>query len=629
MHKLPYFPNPLPDELFYSICARYHDDSPNSSCQQSMKDLYGIINVSAMVEFPSRLNAIILRLSPRTTLSAEKFINDNTLLPLFLPFLPTVRANKAIHQMKDPDMQLSVSLVIGQSSRNIPLIQRLRYCSQCIEEDRLAFGEEYWHRSHQLAGIHLCHKHEEWLWESSVTVGPNAPKHSFMSLGKRPDKSGSRLFGNQHDLDHHRWLAKSVHSILNYHKSRQAPDLSLLRQQYRSELNKRRYLSSAGEIFCKRLLGDFRDFYRAEFLKDIDCSLIGDNQNWLFSLFRKTSTTLHPLHHLLAMRFLSIPLVTVLSVERQNAHPFGHGPWPCLNRASAHFGADVISTCNIVKDEVTQTVTGTFPCSCGFTYSRKGPECDHEERMRYSSIISTGNNWDQKLLNMLSSGNSILKTAQTLDITRYEVYKNLGRLITQKCGVQVFDDFLNKKNRQRIAWLALLKANPGRSRTELAKMNKGLYWWLNSCDSDWHLANSPCQSSKLHRGRPKDWASVDRDLSSKVQDAAQNLIAQSSQVTLTSISKNLGATSLIYSHRHKLPETMAAISKYSESDEDYAIRRIDRVVAEMRQRNESVSRWQILLRAGISPQMAQRIELHLNKIISDNSDPVFEFAYDR
>lgn len=39
------------------------------------------------------------------------------------------------------------------------LIQNIKICSKCVEEDRKKFGQPYLHRAHQLSGVCSCHRH--------------------------------------------------------------------------------------------------------------------------------------------------------------------------------------------------------------------------------------------------------------------------------------------------------------------------------------------------------------------------------------------------------------------------------------------------------------------------------------
>jgi hypothetical protein len=625
MGKLPYFPALHPDELFYSACARYHDLSSNRSCQQTMKDLFGQVNVNAMVEFPCRLNDLISRLSLRTTLSAEQFIKKNSLLPLFLPFIPAERGSKAISQMKDPDMRLNVSLLIGQSARNIPLIKRLRFCPKCVEADRQEHEDPYWHRSHQLAGVFLCHKHDEWLWESSVKVGANSPQHSMVSLQKSINGPGRILLGSQEDLDNHLWLAKSSYSLLNNPDLPKSFDCSLLNLRYRMGLRKLGMVSRSGSIRRKELMHKFKSFYREEYLGELGCKLNHDSSNWLLSLLQLNNTS-HPFHHLLVMRFLGFSLNDAFDFGEWQKQPFGAGPWSCMNKASDHFGKHTITSCEILKINGSKPVKGVFSCDCGFVYEREGPDCPVDVPNAAHKIVETGTLWDMKFLEITSNARSLREVGRTLGLNQNETLKHLGRLVKEKTGIRTLDEFIAKRECKRAAWLSMRLAYPDKSRAELTKIDQGLYWWLSSCDLDWLEANSPLLVKDKGR-RTKDWQSIDAELAQMIPAAAEAVIAAGSQATMNSISKELGIISKILTHRVKLPLTMSAIAYHSESDEVFALRRVESVVGEMRRQGETIVRWQILQRACISHQMATRIEQGLKKIISDNSDPMFDFAY--
>jgi hypothetical protein len=85
------FPDPHPDELFYSICARYSDRMRFPSIRALNRDLFGSPAVLPSIAFPSRFAALLENLSDVYDYSLDKFINEHTLFPLFRPFLPQDR----------------------------------------------------------------------------------------------------------------------------------------------------------------------------------------------------------------------------------------------------------------------------------------------------------------------------------------------------------------------------------------------------------------------------------------------------------------------------------------------------------------------------------------------------------
>jgi len=49
-----------------------------------------------------------------------------------------------------------------------------RYCTRCAREERVAWGESYWHRSHNLPGVLMCLKHGNALRQTEVPSGTRA-----------------------------------------------------------------------------------------------------------------------------------------------------------------------------------------------------------------------------------------------------------------------------------------------------------------------------------------------------------------------------------------------------------------------------------------------------------------------
>src|SRR5690625_7859385 len=81
--------------------------------------------------------------------------------------------------------------------------------------------------------------------------------------------------------------------------------------------------------------------------------------------------SVHPYRHLLLLYFFDQDIDSFLEIKEDNG-PFGRGPWPCLNKAAKHYKDLVISGVEIkTRDKV---LIGKFSCSCGFEYTRIGPD---------------------------------------------------------------------------------------------------------------------------------------------------------------------------------------------------------------------------------------------------------------
>jgi len=85
---VPYFPATYPDELLYSVLARYHRHTCSTSPKQTLEDLYGIRSVIATADLPGHLLALSRHLPPERGLTAERLAVDFTLYPYYTAFQP-------------------------------------------------------------------------------------------------------------------------------------------------------------------------------------------------------------------------------------------------------------------------------------------------------------------------------------------------------------------------------------------------------------------------------------------------------------------------------------------------------------------------------------------------------------
>ncbi|RME86875.1 MAG: transposase, partial [Anaerolineae bacterium] len=144
-----YFPAPYPDELFYSLCARYGDRMGYTTRAALLRDLFGVVVMSTPVLLARRLRQFIANLPAGHPYTVEQLIDRHTLLPFFAPFLPRERVERLRRHMADRGHYVK-PLDAGIRSQRIRPAKYLMYCPQCVLEDRERFGETYWHRLPQL-----------------------------------------------------------------------------------------------------------------------------------------------------------------------------------------------------------------------------------------------------------------------------------------------------------------------------------------------------------------------------------------------------------------------------------------------------------------------------------------------
>ena len=161
-----FFPTPYPEELWLSVLCRYHVRSGNIKFATTMEDLFGVDKrwtISAF--FPTNAIHKIISQLPTGFLDIRSIILNHTLFSYYLRMVPTERKEKILNDFcRGKGETLSW---IWSSERTSDSV--LRYCPLCCQEDIKAFGEPYWHTSHQLPLLTVCVKHKCKL--ESVIVG--------------------------------------------------------------------------------------------------------------------------------------------------------------------------------------------------------------------------------------------------------------------------------------------------------------------------------------------------------------------------------------------------------------------------------------------------------------------------
>ena len=162
------FPTPYPDELLYSVVARYHIRSGNKSFRQTHEELFETVELQPdKIALPNNLNFLINQLPQGSKLTVESLIKRNTLYSFFRSFLTPVE----IYSFKD--------LLRTKSSTSIPQAAKisdkergrvLKFCLKCRLEDEQKYGEAYWHRQHQIPGMLMCVQHKLPLLNSTILL---------------------------------------------------------------------------------------------------------------------------------------------------------------------------------------------------------------------------------------------------------------------------------------------------------------------------------------------------------------------------------------------------------------------------------------------------------------------------
>jgi len=253
---IAYFPALYPDELLYSLFARYFVKSGYMGYASAAEDLFACKTTHPDIEFINGLsNEVIGHLQKQMPL--EELIEKHTMFPYYARFLRKERRQQAFDMLVQMDEQYH-NLIYMTKSKSNP--RYLRYCPDCAARDRKIYGEAYWHRSHQLTGVSICRVHTCGIIDSTVEIGSKTSPNLYSAEEMIPLKKEAVCFSN--DLE---WRISDYVDSVFHSPMDMETDISVGRF-FHSKLEGTAYLSSRGEQRNMELL--FRDF--SDFFREID-----------------------------------------------------------------------------------------------------------------------------------------------------------------------------------------------------------------------------------------------------------------------------------------------------------------------------------------------------------------------
>lgn len=566
---LAHFPTLFEDELLYSGIARYHRSSGNRTQKQTVEDLFGDKLVCSTVDLPSHLAELSRRL--QASYSVERLIQNHTLFSYYSYYLNEDKCAQVKALMMQGTFTGAVHASLGLIAGLIKSPTFLKYCPVCYQEES-GWYEPYWHRSHQLPGVVFCEKHKVPLRKSNVIWSTRDHKFTFIPISQLVEDN-IQIFDIGSSWEGHlRFIADQSARILKSSSQKNTPN-------YTIALQKKGYLTVGNRTRINKLIHDFKYFYTEELLHFLQCDITSTgNDTWLHKLARGNGEITQPLRHLLLCRFLNQSTET--ETLSNQFKPFGDGPWPCLNKVASHHGTMVIENCNVTRCSKTSLPVGTFRCTCGFVYSRTGPDINTDDRFKIGRIKAFGHLWYEKLEELKSSNNSLRTKAKMLGVDPKTVKKQSGFL---SLHIQSFDYSQSFKAKGNIT-----------------------------------KRNIPISAGTLDLR--VDWGERDEFLVLEVRTAIKKIkiMDEPHRITVSSIVRNISSSDLsikiLKNSLEKLPLTKELIESSIESTEAYQLRRLIRAANRL-QESELSTGWRILKLAGLNHPLRKRVLEKYNELI--------------
>ncbi|AJY75324.1 hypothetical protein VN24_12995 [Paenibacillus beijingensis] len=371
-------------------------------------------------------------------------------------------------------------------------------------------------------------------------------------------------------------IAEDIHLLVQLDN---LPALYDLRQAILPRLAEKGYVTVSSRIRQQKLCEQLVLFYGRELLDLIDSDPTESRYSWLEQSTRTARRAIHPLRQLLLIRFLYGSFREFLDRTDGTIAPFGNAPWPCLNKAAEHYKELVITQCDITRCSDTGRPVGTFVCSCGFSYSRRGPDKSEADKYYRGRIKTFGPIWSDKLKQYMQDGMSYRSAAERLGVDTNTVIKYANGKLPERSGP------LKQKHVKK----------------------------ATAAPSSINIRKSP-------RIRV-DWEKRDLELSWLVEQVCKAILAESDakpvRNTITLLGKRIGKLSWLEKYQHKLPVTMSILTSYVESVSQFQIRRV-RWAAERLSGEWPIKRWKLEKLAGLRPDYSQEVLDEINRCIGQS-----------
>lgn len=315
--SLPFFPARAPDELLYSLVARYRLMAGGLSSRPVMSDVFGNSRCAAVWDLPCHVGYLARAIGE----SPSDLVGDHTLFPYYSSTLMPGRSTELKRWMIGESHGGSIHLSMGVTASSVPATQHLRYCPLCVESDRTEWGAAYWHRVHQCPGVWQCPIHECALIETSISLAARTNKHCAVALeevtvledGHVLEDCGSSLI---------KAMALRTWDLL---KGQCPQNAVAWRAHHLGVCRRLGFVTPHGSIRRRVLLEWAPKLAHIPLWKRL--GLPTDLQaegHWLLSMFHKPRAATHPLHHILLDLLLeNIAVLPLAKTECRRGHAAG------------------------------------------------------------------------------------------------------------------------------------------------------------------------------------------------------------------------------------------------------------------------------------------------------------------
>lgn len=574
-------PEAYPDEIAFSYFMRYHTLSGNKSWKHTSDELFGDSNRIPNLYYPTNLNYFCSQVPQNLDLTSDNIIDKMTIFPFYKAFMPEKRAIIIIEKMKSNDSKGLINKM-GFNSRNTFVHREkiVKICPKCLHEDKNKYGEPYIHRSHQIPGNSICYKHKIPLAEHIIVSNVN--NYIVFNIDSINTESINVKDIDKNLMEYYIDLAEDINCLLD--GVLQDYDLDKVREKYWKKLQEKGYYISGG-VKRNNLANDMNSYYKKDFLLNLESDIYEDVA-WLKQMLTNSSAVVHPIRHLLLIRFLfgGVKEFADYNVEYNS---FGDGPYPCLNPVANHFKKLVISHCEVKRSNL--NTIGVFRCSCGFIYSRDIPDNSNDDRFKYKKVLQFGEVWEDKLKETIISSNgnisNVAKEMKCSDMAVVRYANKLGivdklntkiRMQTSPRSYKSLSDEEYEDYKKTI--LQYISENKDATRNQIRKALPKQIALVYNREKEWlyNVLPKAIEISQVSYYKNIDWKQKDIELERFVRNTIDELLKEDNpkRITRSLVAKRINYFGLQKPNViKKLPRTEKLLLEYCETVDEFEERK--------------------------------------------------------
>lgn len=590
-----FFVRLYPDELLMSAFARYALLMNYASPRSWSEDLFGA-TYPVNYELPGYLDVLRQRLNCDNE-KKEEWLYQHTLYSFYSPFLKPTLKNQLIQFMNNPS-EINLSKIWNIGSQ----FEYLRYCAECVREDRTRYGEAYWHRVHQVCLY--CPHHlqpiqtsriKKWSGKSQsmipvtaeTALAHNIPFGESLFASHQGDPILDRLNDDILWILAHSWRDLNRDSV---------------RTRLRTLLLANGFLTPGGKLRTTGFIKELNNFFSESLLNQLGLLFSkGHPHAWAtMAAADDKKETNHPFQYLLLIQFFGHTMATFRDVDTNYAY-FGNGPWKCKNPVCSEYNLDSIKEVEVRN--MMGKVIGIFQCSCGYTYQETWSRTYSHKSHK---VLAYGPLWEERLRELWQESNpnvSLSRISAVLNLAPLTVKRNAVRLGLQDANLSsairpllrgeqykrqpVSEEDISERREE---WLNALTNFPESGTDALIKSGYGsTYYFLLHYDYDWIQSHQP--STKYNKLtltpslREAHRRSNDIHIAEKlvrIADQVKNsALYPKRRLSVTWLCESFPATHRVLGkNAANSPLSTQVISALTESDEQFLIRQLAWLVCE-------------------------------------------------